>query len=287
MQKIITLLALLPLFTTAQTWAPIGAAWTYTQGSCCGPDSNVAVVEVVGDTLIGGQLCRNLQMTSGWHFCYQLPRFQYQNNDSLFYWNESAGSFALLFRWDAVPGDTWSTPITGDTLDWTVLDTTSITWNGVSLKQWSVHQESRQWTFFSPIAVVTERLGPATSPFTWTSGACDGESYQDIRCYEDAGFSWLNPQYTQCALSSGIPEASCSTGFSITPSPVQAGEPFTVALPTGAGSARVRLLDTSGRTVLDRPIQGSATFSLTQAGMYLVQLLGAGFPIAPQRLAVR
>lgn len=211
MRKVFTPLAFLPLLAIAQTWAPIGAQWTYMQGSCCGPDSTVAVVEVVGDTLIGGHLCRNLQMTSGWQMCYVLPHFQYQSNDSLFYWNEAGGAFELLFRWDAVPGDTWSTAIdadwAADTLDWTVLDTGLTVIDGAPLRTWSVTTTPRQGNLYSPVWSVTERLGPSGSPFSWVYGACDGEVYMGLRCYADSLLSWLNPQYLQCALTDPIPAA--------------------------------------------------------------------------------
>lgn len=207
MRKFLTLLILLPLLTSAQTWAPLGAQWSYTQGSCCGPDSTVAVIEVVGDTLVGGQLCKELQMTSGWQLCYELPRFHYQSNDSLFYWNEDAGSFELLFRWDAVPGDTWSTPVSGDTLDWAVTDTGHVTVAGVALRTWNVDVAPRAGIYYAPIVRVTERLGPSNSPFAWAWPQCDGEYYGGLRCYADSLLSWLNPQYPQCALTDPIPAA--------------------------------------------------------------------------------
>jgi hypothetical protein len=211
MRKTFSLLAFLPLLAIGQTWAPIGATWTYTQSSCCGPDSTVAVIEVAGDTLIGGQLCRELQMISGWQGCYDLPRFQYQNNDSLFFWSEAGGNFQLLFRWDAEPGDTWSMALAADwaadTLDWTVADTGHVIVDGEPLRTWSVNVLPRHNNFYSPIWLVTERLGPSGSPFTWVFSACDGEVYGGLRCYEDSTLSWLNPQFPQCALTDPVPAA--------------------------------------------------------------------------------
>ena len=38
-------LALPSLAPAQQPFAAIGSTWTYTQGSCCGPDTNVAVIQ--------------------------------------------------------------------------------------------------------------------------------------------------------------------------------------------------------------------------------------------------
>lgn len=205
MRKILTLLFLVPLLATAQSWAPIGATWTYKQTNCCSPDSTVAVIQVVGDTLIGGKMCRDLQMTVGWQMCYELPRFQYESNDSLFYWNELENTFELFFRWDAVPGDTWSTPVAGDTLLWTVADTGSVQVADEMLRNWTVSVASSQGIMYCPITEVTERLGPSSTPFTWVWPQCDGELYTGLRCYADSVISWLNPQVPQCGLGTPGP----------------------------------------------------------------------------------
>lgn len=211
MRKILTLLFLIPLLVPAQSWAPIGATWTYKQVHCCSPDSTVAVIQVMGDTIIEGRMCRDLQMTSGWSTCYETPSFHYESNDSLFYWNETDNNFALLFRWDAMPGDTWSTAInvgwSADTLDWTVTDTNHMIVDGELLRTWSVNTVPRHSIFYSPVWQVTERMGPSGSPFAWVFGACDGEVYLNLRCYEDSTLSWLNPQFPQCALVEPVPAA--------------------------------------------------------------------------------
>lgn len=205
MRKILTLLFLVPLLISAQSWAPIGATWTYKQIHCCSPDSTVAMIEVVGDTIIEGRMCKNLQMTSGWLFCYNTPRFHYESNDSLFYWNETDNNFALLFRWDAAPGDSWPTPVAGDTLLWSVADTGSVPVDGEMLRTWTVSVASSQGIMYCPITEVTEQLGPSGTPFTWVWPQCDGELYAGLRCYADSTISWINPQFPQCGLDTQGP----------------------------------------------------------------------------------
>ena len=301
--SLVLILALFSLSLQAQSpFAPVGAQWTYTQGSCCGPDSNIAVLQVLSDTVIDGRTCCQITASSGWFGCYELVRFFNVSSDSMYYFNEDDAQFHLLFRWNAVPGDTWSTPISQggptDTLDWTVSDTGHVVIGGVSLRTLTIGQDSRQGWLHCPLSgVIIEQLGGST-PFTWVSAVCDGETYNDLRCYDEYIYplpepppplpiSWLNPRYPQCALSTGIQETGKEAAFTISPSPVVAGQPITMTLRSGANDAQVRIFDASGRDVFDRKVQGTGTFSLAQAGMYLVQVLDNGIPIITQRLIIQ
>ncbi|MDX9749943.1 MAG: hypothetical protein RBT71_02555 [Flavobacteriales bacterium] len=300
---------LLPVFSLfavalqAQTpFAPVGAQWTYMQGHFGGPDSTIAVYQVVSDTVLQGRTCSRVTTTEGWFGCHEVVDHLSTSNDSTFYFNEDQQQFHLLFRWNAVPGDTWSTPIgqggASDTLDWTVSDTGHVVIGGSVLRTLTVGQTSRQNTLYCPLGgVITEQLG-GSAPFTWAFGACDAEIFTGLRCYQENIFPmpeppppppifWLNPLYAQCALSTGIHEMGAETVLWVSPSPVEAGAPFMVTAAPAMAQGWLRVLDGSGRTVLEREVQGSATFRLPHAGMYLVQLLGADRLIAQQRLIVQ
>src|SRR5690606_24028119 len=136
---------LLPVFSLfavalhAQTpFAPVGAQWTYTQGNFGGPDSTIAVFQVLSDTMLQGRSCSRVTTTEGWVVCHELVQYLRTSNDSTYYFNDDQQRFHLLFRWNAVPGDTWSTPITqdgaADTLDWTVSDTGHVAIGGSVLR---------------------------------------------------------------------------------------------------------------------------------------------------------
>ena len=47
------------------TFAPIGAAWTYTQGFAFAPDSGLFRIECLGDTVIQGTICSVLDYSEG------------------------------------------------------------------------------------------------------------------------------------------------------------------------------------------------------------------------------
>jgi hypothetical protein len=98
--------------------------------------------------------------------------------------------------------------------------------------------------------------------------------------------SWLNPQYPHCELSTGVTELNAEHGCTISPSIVQAGQPFTITLRPGGDETHLRILDSSGRIVMDRAVYGSVTYALTQAGMYFVKALNSELPNAPQHLIV-
>jgi len=300
----ILLLPLLFSFSLqAQTpFAPVGAQWTYTQGSCCGPDSTVAVFQVLSDTMIQNRTCSNITTSAGWFGCYEVVHYISISNDSMYYFNEGHQQFHLLFRWNAVPGDTWYTPISQgtftDTLDWVVSDTGHVNIGAVQLRTLTVSQDSRQGVLYCPLSgVITEQLGGST-PFTWIFAACDGETYNGLRCYEETIFpmpeppppppiSWLNPQYPHCELSTGVTELNAEHGCTISPSIVQAGQPFTITLRPGGDETHLRILDSSGRIAMDRTMHGPITIRLQQVGLYFVQMLGSGLPVAPQQLIVQ
>ncbi len=213
-----------------------------------------------------------------------------RQGDSILVFQPLAQVFNTLYVFGQAPGFSWETPVEGtDTLSWTVTDTGHVVINGVVLLQQSVTAVAAGPSYSVALTsgTIIDRLGDLQYLFPWVGGACDMEFNYPLRCYQDSDISWLNPQFPQCALSTDIQETSKESSFTITPSQVKAGQPFTISMRSGASDAQLRILDASGRIVFNRKINGSATFSLQQAGMYLVQMLGNGVPIAPQRLIVR
>ena len=209
MHKLHTLAALLPLTALAQSWAPIGAKWTYSQGYVSSPDSNLAIINAVGDTLLGGRTYTRLEVQGGWFTCHAFLPYFAANADTVWFWDTYQEQEQVLFRWDALPGESWSTPISVfenifDTLEWTVLDTGHVQVDGSWLRQLFVEVISAQG-LLDPVnqGLITERLGGSTAPFTWTLGPCDAEIFNHLRCYEDAEVQWHHPMIPGCAL--GLP----------------------------------------------------------------------------------
>lgn len=279
--------ALLPIAVVAQTtFAPIGAMWTYEQGSWSGPDTTLMAVEVVSDTIMSGRLFSKVQVNEGWTGCHEFVQYYSDSNDSLFYYEHDSGLTQLLFRWNASIGETWSTPIeqTGylDTLDWTVLDTSHVLVDGLWLRSLDVSVESRQWLFFSYGGTITERLGGSWAPFTWILGFCDGETFLGLRCYEDADITWQNPQVLQCDLGVGIKEHD-EVNMVIDPTLAVQGQPIQVSTSVGT----LEVFDATGRVVRELSSTGNLTFDLHSPGAYLVRLSGRRGEVAIGRILVR
>lgn len=293
MRYVLLFVLISPLLALGQNWAPPGAQWTYKQGSCCGPDTNLAVIAAVGDTLIDGQTCTKLAVEEGWFGCYAFLEFFAESNDSLFYYDPITGEFQLLFRWNALPGDTWSTAINdgfsaGDTLDWTVVDTGSVVIEGITLRTWEVQALARNFMYNAPIGFVTERLGPFGSPFTWVFSVCDGETFLQLRCYEDNVISWQDPAVAQCALSTSIHELDDANWFSVSPNPAPAGTTVQVEVPTTNGAMQLVVIDALGRELLRSDVRNERSeLRLYSSGIHVVTLLRDGVLIAQQRLVVR
>ncbi|MBL7964785.1 MAG: T9SS type A sorting domain-containing protein [Flavobacteriales bacterium] len=292
MRHVLLVALLLPTFTHSQCWAPVGALWTYKQGSCCGPDTNLAVIRADGDTVINGRDCTKLIADQGWFGCYSFVRYFSETNDSLYFYDTHTDRFTLLFQWNAMPGDTWYTEVnddfsTGDTLDWTVIDTGQVVIDGLVLRNWQVQVLPRHMMYNAPIGHVTERLGPFGSPFTWTFGACDGETFLQLRCYEDDGISWQNSAVPQCALSTHISGPAFTPPFKLRPNPVATGEPVLLDLHHPAATTDVVVHDALGREIARMDLKESrASITLPNSGVYVVTLQHAGHPIAQQRLIV-
>ena len=223
---------ILPLFATlsalGQSWAPLGASWTYKQGDAFFLDTNLMVIEAVGDTIIQDRTARILSITEGRVGCYAHPRYFAESNDSLFYYDSLGVTFQLLFRWDATIGDTWSTPVNWssdwspsifDTLDWQILDTSHINIDGQQLRKLLAQPISRTGNLILQTGWFTERLGSEWAPFAWTH-ICDGETFLGTRCYEDDDLMWLNPLFPSCELATSISEFARIPSVNISPNPM-------------------------------------------------------------------
>jgi len=253
------------------TFAPIGAKWSYKQAHWGGPDTALMVIEAIGDTLIAGRTYRRLQINEGMYLgCHQLARFLSESQDSLFYFASTTGQHHLVFRWNAVTGDSWSTPVhqfgQHDTLDWTVLDTSLIWVDGLSLRSLEVSVESRQWSSFGFGGTVTERLGSLIAPFAWLYGVCDGEVFAGLRCYEDADIHWQNPLVAQCTLGVGIGERE-EAGSWIRPSLASRGEPVFI---TGVEGS-MTVFDATGRQLSAQNVHGEQVIRFDRPGTYYLR----------------
>ncbi len=275
MRSSLLALAALPVALAAQTsFAPVGATWTYEQGTWGSPDTNLMVLEVVGDTLVQGRTFSMLQVNEGWFGCHAFVRLICESSDSMFYFDPSSGQYHLLFRWNAIIGGSWSTPVEQsgflDTLDWTVIDTSHVMVDGLWLRRLNVDVVPRQSLVYSYGGTVVERLGGFSAPFTWILGFCDGETFNGLRCYSDPDITWLNPQFQQCDLGMGVSEQVRKPLMNVTPTIAPISGPISILIDE-AKDWRLEVFDALGKAQAHTAlINGHATFQPDRSGSYSI-----------------
>ncbi|HEY0977141.1 MAG TPA: hypothetical protein VGE21_06685 [Flavobacteriales bacterium] len=260
-------------------FAPAGAKWTYTQRYAFFPDSNLFVIENVGDTLILGRNCSKLAWIEGVNGCMPFHRYVTTSGDSVLYFSELAGTFEPLYIFRQPIGSTWlmradfnATWGNGDTLIWTVLDTGHVVVDGATLATTQVSLDVWSEGFIGTLTSGTliERLGDLRYLFPWIFAACDGEYNMPLRCYEDAQIAWVNPVVLQCELSVGIAEGRASPGRFLLATVLPAGS--VLPLRTDLRADVLQVFDATGRTVAQRRGSDPAPIVLDRPGAYCVVL---------------
>lgn len=91
----------------AQTWAPIGAKWTYTQHTIQRNYTTFKTYDSVGDTVISGQPCKILTIVEnmGPGFADTSQRYTYSENNRVYFYKDP--SWCLLYDFNVRQGDTF------------------------------------------------------------------------------------------------------------------------------------------------------------------------------------
>jgi hypothetical protein len=280
------------------TFAPIGAAWSYTQDVQWNADSTVFTITTVGDTLIQGINCSVLDFSGGISECMGYREYVTTLGDSVMFWEPIDSTFRTLYVFGLSPGEGWQTLVVGgyfdlgtwvtvyDTLSFEVTSSDMVEIDGLSLRRstlqaiWSPFTGGQNVPFSGTII---ERLGHNGFLFPWIDGACDFEFNGPLRCYADPDITWMNPQFPQCALSVGLNEVHAGSSFEIRPTLVTTGE--TIRMNASPGT--VILLDAVGHVILQRTIQGPASFELDVPGTYIIRFSPNDGRSVHQRIVVR
>lgn len=168
-------------------FAPVGAKWWINQ-ILVDPilaDSFV-IVEVTGEEMKEGQLCRVISNLSGCGL--PNPAYVFTRNDSVFFFSEVTEQFELLYDYTAVAGSSWT--VRGlsnfDGLDHivNVLNVNEEEWHGKILKTWYI-QNSEIWgdRIFEKVGSLWY-LGPTYREYCPTED--ESRKPHMVRCYEDA-----------------------------------------------------------------------------------------------------
>ena len=223
MKKILTVCIVISAFySSAQTWAPIGATWYYSETHYFLPLVDYYKVESVGDTLINGISCKVLHKNSYVCDLRPLTEYMYDSSNHVYFWDAAIQSFQMLYNFDAAAGDSWKIytgyPYPQDTILYTVDSTSLISINGFSRKILYISNN-----FFGQETII-EGIGSTKKLFNWDAGFCDGSWAAGIRCYEDANIGLVDfDTLLSCdtIYYTGIEEHSSEYNFTIFPIPIE------------------------------------------------------------------
>jgi hypothetical protein len=267
MRTSLLLLALLPLLVSGQSWCPPGATWTY--GSDFLGFYGYSQYVYVSDTLVGGQLAHRIDAQGAMSIVGQtqvdewsqpITAITAQIGDVVSLWSHTEQAWDTLFWLSAVPGDGWIRPAglygpcdPPDSL--VIVDTTTVVYDGFTLRQWTVAQRADGMTMFTE--TYTERFG-WTMNFSPYPACIIWDGPVGMRCYSDQDLS-LSFTNFGCETLLDIAERGVSGSLTIFPNPGTTH--FTFDLPVGLHT--ITVMDATGRVVLEqrttdgRPVIGT------------------------------
>lgn len=194
MNKRIITCAIFIMFTMAKVmsqneWAPLGAKWYYTMTYASNSDIDYNYFESIKDTTINNITCKKIYRLH--ETCDDRSKYEYmyENNNKVFFYDEFANEFNLLYDFNKLPNEIWHIKVNhGGYLDSLLVhvdSVSSIIINGNSLKVlYTTIGNTSEWVGFS--GKITEKLGHEKNMFPFVRGICDLNFNLGLRCYEDS-----------------------------------------------------------------------------------------------------
>lgn len=224
-------LILLSAASFAQNWAPAGAKWHYTYVGF-----STAYVEIanVGDTVIGGQACQQLQKTfNGLQFGVTPVNYifdttyTYENNGVVYVLEQN--QWNILYDFNAVVGDHWPMAPYPEFGGCTANSQLKVTATGTKV----INSETLKYLvvdFCNPDLssqgyqdTIIEKIGFTGSymfPYDICTMAFDGNEGGPFRCYSDDNFSTYKPFYDEvCDFIVGMEELAAALQIDLAPNP--------------------------------------------------------------------
>lgn len=211
----------LPFNSVAQSWAPLGAKWTYEVGHMFSPRLNYREWQVMGDTIINGQTCRVIQRF-GSNVDDDLSDLMitYEDSNRVYWW--VGNQFSLLYDFNKQVGQGWVLRVNNCNINVQVLTTGFDTINGRILKYMTLSPIS------AFIGKVVQGIGGLYRPAPFHYISCQimtpcNTSYRGLRCYEDSIIGYHNFQIApscQYVVSVDVKEHN-PLGVSVFPNPTR------------------------------------------------------------------
>lgn len=277
MKRTLFFLALFTLVTITKsqnTWAPIGATWTYGYYTTAGDTSqHTCYIKSVRDTVIQGKQCRVL-IKNG-HGCDLRPYYEYMYSDSgrVYFYDTFHNTFQLLFDINTNVGGHFSTKGEYNDSIVSVVDSVStIIINGHSLRKLSIHISHAPPSLIVYGGKIIENIGNIAYMFHWENFTCNEFLAGPLGCYSDTVLGFYDwGTIANCTTSSIVEPAFPS--FSIYPNPNNGK--FTITV--DSGNCNISVYDICGKLIQITSYYGkqqNISIDLTDKskGIYFVKL---------------
>ncbi len=260
----------------AQNWAPSGAKWHYTY---IGFFPGYVEISNVGDTIIAGQTCQQLQKTFNGLGATNIfdTSYTYENNGVVYVLEQN--QWKILYNFNAAVGEFWPMAPMPDFGGCTVnsqlkvLATGTKTINAQTLKYVVVDFCNPDLTSQGFQDTIIEKIG-FTGSYMLPSDFCtiqfDGNEGGPFRCYSDDNFSTYKPFYANdCEYLVGV-EENQMLELAIFPNP-SAGQLY---IESELPLENIQLTDAIGRTIQSFDLQAGVNqmrFSSLHPGTYFIR----------------
>lgn len=268
--KTLLLTLLIPTITFGQTWAPLGAKWTYTQPTVNPNYTTYTTFESVADTVISGQSCKKI--TEVHHnsptTADTFQHFMYSDSNRVYF--QASGSWNLLYDFNVQQGDSF---LVGHYNQWVkIVSVDTVTINGFSRKRFEYDAPS----FTSEFSwIVIEGIGHMIDMFP----TYDNQLFGPLRCYQDNVVGLYKSEYyygstwnQDCdQIITGIDEPFDSKKVIVFPNPFADQVTFSLAI---NGQTIIFLYDFLGQQVLQQAFTTTTTINTEKLadGIYFYEL---------------
>ena len=258
--------------TFSQSWAPIGATWTYQVENAVNSGIGFREWTSVSDTLIDGHDCKII-LRSGDPVNSDLSDslITYEENGVVYWYLYN--QFTTLYDFNKLAGESWT--VMRDTCGIIItVDSTSFeTINGIELK--TLYVSSEDYAFSGKII---ENIGNTTMPSPYFLYHCDGifmdtYFYTGLRCYEDSimGYHSFNIS-PSCDYVTDVSEQDKKNELLLYPNPTS--EYIQVKI-NPALSNHYRILNSTGQLVQQGNLNTSfanISVSTLRPGIYFFEI---------------
>ncbi|MBQ1761227.1 MAG: hypothetical protein IIZ94_16270, partial [Prevotella sp.] len=165
------------------TFAPQGAEWYFNLSSFMGSPFSYYHMEVLGDTIIQGHDCSIItrQFLDGAE-----PQYVYEENNKVYWYNQTLGRFTTLYDFDAEVGESWICEIDECSFEIRVDSIEEVTWEDHTYRVQHVTSVEGEY-FYNYYGRIIEGIGSVEGLFPYPY-ACVGDIYDGpypdwLRCY--------------------------------------------------------------------------------------------------------